>query len=95
MARSRSEHIGGNKGKEFAERLRSSPLEKTLIVPIEIGKRSHKALVADYFGSILTEPFEFHSSDEGLRHLHHTISKVTEEQKMDNVFVGMEATGHY
>jgi len=27
--------------------------------------------------------------------LHHTISKVTEEQKMENVFVGMEATGHY
>lgn len=95
MARNVSGHIGGSKGALFTERLKSSTLESTLIVPIEVGKRSHKALLADYFGSIFKDPFAFHSSEEGIRFLDHSISKVCVEHQMENVFIGMEATGHY
>ena len=61
------QHLSGKKGILLAERLTSMELEKVLIVPVEIGKSHHKACVADYFGSILKDPFEFHSSQEGIR----------------------------
>ncbi|MCL0090174.1 IS110 family transposase, partial [Dehalococcoidia bacterium] len=88
-------HIGGNKGSLFAENLRSSNLEKITIVPIEIGKSYHRALMADYFGTIFKQPFEFHSSHEGITFLHNTISRVSREQQSEKILLGMEATGHY
>jgi len=89
------QHIGGSKGNLLAERLKSTDLEKVVIVPIEIGKSYHKALVADYFGSIFKEPFEFHSSQEGIGFLHNTISKVCRDHHAERVLLGLEATGHY
>jgi len=90
-----SKHIGGSKGNILAERIKSTPVEKTMIVPIEIGKNSHKALLADYGGSIFKDSFEFHSSQEGITFLNNTICKVAKEYHIEGVFVGMEATGHY
>jgi len=77
MAESRiPQHLGGSKGNLLANILRSTNLEKVMIVPTEIGKSGHKALIADYFGSILKERFELHSSQEGILFLHNTTSKV-------------------
>jgi transposase len=90
-----AQHLGGSKGNVLAERLGRSSMESVVVVPIEIGKSCHKALMADCHGSILTEPFEFHSSDEGVRLLHHTISRVCREQQAGEVVLGLEATGHY
>ena len=90
-----SQHIGGSKGNLLAERLKSTNLEEVMIVPIEIGKSSHKALLANYFGSVLKEPFEFHSSQEGINFLHNTISKVSKEHQIKEIFLSLEATGHY
>ncbi|MCL0060278.1 transposase [Dehalococcoidia bacterium] len=90
-----AQHIGGNKGSLFAENLRSSDLEKVMIVPIEIGKSYHRALMADYFGTIFKQPFEFHSSHEGISFLHNTISRVSREQQAEKILLGLEATGHY
>ena len=64
-----AQHIGGSKGNLFAERLRSGGVGRPMVVPIEIGKSCHKALIADCSGNILKEPFEFHSSQEGIRFL--------------------------
>lgn len=88
-------HISGSKGNLLTERLKSRSLEKTVIVPIEVGKSCHKALIADYFGAISREPFEFPSSQEGIKFLDNAISKVTKERGAETVLVGMEATGHY
>ena len=90
-----AQHIGGSKGNLLTENLRSSDLEKIMIVPIEIGKSCHKALIADYFGTIFKQPFEFHSSQEGISFLHNTISKVSREHQAEKILVGLEATGHY
>lgn len=89
------QHIGGSKGNLFVERLKSSNLEKMMVVPIEIGKSYHKALIADYFGSVLKEPFEFHSSQEGINFLHNTISKVSKGHQAEKILLGLEAIGHY
>ncbi len=90
-----SQNIGGSKRNLLAERLKSTNLEKVMIVPIEIGKSNHKALLANYFGSIFKEPFEFHSSQEGINFLHNTISRVSKEYQIENIFISLEATGHY
>lgn len=90
-----SQHIAGSKGKLLAERLKSTNLEKTMIVPIEVGKSDHKALMADYFGCIFKDSFGFHSSQEGIMFLHNTISKVSRDHGIEKIFVAMEATGHY
>lgn len=90
-----AQHIGGSKGNLFAERLRSSGVGRPMVVPIEIGKSCHKALIADCSGNILKQPFEFHSSQEGIRFLHHTLSKVSKPHQAGEFFIGLEATGHY
>jgi transposase len=98
MAKSKkriAQHIAGSKGKLLAERLKSTNLEKTMIVPIEVGKSDHKALMADYFGCIFKEPFGFPSSQEGMLSLHNAISMVSREHEIEKVLVAMEATGHY
>ncbi|ODS29927.1 MAG: Transposase [Candidatus Scalindua rubra] len=51
--------------------------------------------MADYFGSIFKEPFEFHSSQEGIQFLHNVISKVSDNHSSENILLAMEATGHY
>ncbi|HAV43245.1 TPA: hypothetical protein DCX15_04445 [bacterium] len=51
--------------------------------------------MADYFGSILEEPFGFHSSQEGIGFLHNTILRVSREHQIEDIFLAMEATGHY
>jgi len=88
-------HIGGNKGNLLTEKLKSANLEKIMIVPLEIGKNSHKALITDYFGSLLKDPFEFHNSQEGIGFLHNTISKISREHRIERIILSMEATGHY
>lgn len=98
MAKSKkriTQHLGGSKGNLLTERLKSSNLEKIMIVPIEIGKNHHKALIADYFGSIFNDSFEFHSSQEGIRFLHNTICRVCREHKAEKILLALEATGHY
>jgi len=90
-----SRHIGGSKGNLITDVLKSTSMEKTMIVPIEIGKNYHKALIANYFGSILKEPFEFHSSQEGIGFLHNAISRVSREHQTEKILLGLEATGHY
>lgn len=66
-----------------------------MIIPLEIGKSSHKALIANYFGHILQAPFEFHNSYEGVRFLQNNILHISKKQPIEKIIIGMEATGHY
>jgi len=90
-----SQHIRGNKGNTLTVQLHSKDLEHVMVVPIEIGKSFHKALVANYFGGVIKDPFEFHNSQEGFRFLHNTITDISKDQPVKEVLIGMEATGHY
>lgn len=98
MAKSKhriANNFGGNKKHFLAEILRNTNLEKTMVVPLEIGKSCNKALLADYLGTVFEGSFEFHNSLEGMTFLHHTLSRVSAERQMQTVVIGMEATGHY
>jgi transposase len=90
-----SQHLSGSKGNTLNSQLHYKDLENVMVVPIEVGKSYNKALVANYFGCLLKDPFEFHNSREGFRLLHNTIADVAKNQPVEEVLIGMEATGHY
>jgi len=101
MAKSKSkayrkrQHIQKVKGRRFTDEIRNLDLEKVLVVPIDGGKNSHKALVADYFGDILHDPFEFSNLASGVKMFHATVKRVSSSVAAQKVIVGMESTGHY
>lgn len=90
-----AKNLGGNKKNLLAQILKGTDLDKTFIVPLEIAKRSHKALVADYFGTLIKEPFEFQNSQEGVAFLHRTLSDLTVKHQAKQTILAFEATGHY
>jgi hypothetical protein len=42
---------------------------RCLVVPVDIGKSAAMALVADHFGEMIVEPFEFELTEPGLQKL--------------------------
>ncbi|TDX36431.1 hypothetical protein C7954_15012 [Halanaerobium congolense] len=52
-------HIKASKRTELQEKLRDIPYDKVLVVAIDPAKYSPKALICNYFGEILVNPFFF------------------------------------
>ena len=92
---STGKNIRGNKGNILVSQLQSKNLENVMIIPIDIGKKQHKGLIANYFGSLLKHPFKFYNTQEGIELLHNTIVDVSKHQPVEEILIGMEATGHY
>lgn len=65
------------KDRRFTDEIRNLDLEKVLVVPIDSGKNSHKALVANYFGDILRDPFEFTNSASGVKMFHTILKRIS------------------
>lgn len=95
MAKSKRQHIQKVKGRRFTDEIRNLNLEKVLVIPIECGKNSHKALVANYFGDILYDRFEFANSNTGVKMFDSIIHDISSSINPQKIVVGIEATGHY
>ncbi|BAS26785.1 IS110 family RNA-guided transposase [Limnochorda pilosa] len=67
----------------------------TLIVAVEVVKKTHYARVIDQVGRTVEEPFEFHNGDEGFRRLERRLLRRQAEIGAERVIIGMEPTGHY
>jgi len=89
------QHIQKVKGRRFTDEIRNLDLEKVLVVPIDGGKNSHKALVANYFGDILHDPFEFTNSVAGVKMFHTILKSISSSIKAQKLIIGLESTGHY
>ena len=89
------QHIQKVKGRRFTDEIRNLNLEKVLIVPIDAGKNSHKALVANYFGDILYDTFEFANSITGVKMCDSIIQEVCSSINAQKIVIGIESTGHY
>jgi transposase len=94
-AYTKRQHIQKVKGRRFTDEIRNLDLEKVLVAPIDGGKNSHKALVANYFGDILHDPFEFTNSATGVKMLHTILKSISSSIKAEKVIIGLESTGHY
>lgn len=95
MAKSKRQHIQKVKGRRFSDEIRNLNLEKVLVIPIECGKNSHKALVANYFGDILHDTFEFANSNTGVNMFDSIIHDISSSINAQKIIVGIESTGHY
>ncbi|HEY2764647.1 MAG TPA: IS110 family transposase [Pseudonocardiaceae bacterium] len=76
-------------------RVRDLAPQRCLVVPVDVGKHSAMALVADHYGQIVGDPFEFRLTVSGVDRLVTVIDGVTRRTAADSVRVGIEAAGHY
>lgn len=88
-------NIQGKKGSQFSSQLRGVNLEKVLIVAIDAAKFFQKALICNYFGDVIEEPFFFGVNRDGIDLLTKKIEKAKNELQAERIFSGVEVTGHY
>ncbi|MGI5182311.1 hypothetical protein ACQEVZ_39105 [Dactylosporangium sp. CA-152071] len=50
---------GGVAQAGYVDRIRDLAPQRCLVVPVDVGKRTAVALVADHYGQIIVAPFEF------------------------------------
>jgi len=91
----RRQHLHNVKGRRFTDEIRNLDLNKVLVIPIDGGKNTHKALVANYFGDILVDTFQFPNSKSGLSMFDSTIKTLSQKVEAQRVVIGLESTGHY
>ena len=69
--------------------------EKTLVVGIDIAKRTHYACFVDDRGRVLRKSFPVSQSGEGFEFFYQRILAAMKEYEKTEVIVGIEPTGHY
>jgi transposase len=89
-------HVHGPRVQVQAEPIRHvSTLAELVAVPIDVGKASAMALVADFTGQRLAKPFTFALDRDGLIELVLGVESALEGRPVRLVRVGVEAAGHY
>ncbi|ACN29510.1 transposase [Thermosipho africanus TCF52B] len=69
--------------------------QDTLIVGIDVAKRTHWIRMMDFRGIDLIKPFKINNTMDGIKMLEEKIKSVKEENKLNKVVLGMEPSGHY
>jgi transposase len=64
-------------------------------VPVDVGKHTAMAMVADFAGERLAAPFVFSLDRRGLGELITRVERAVAERGVQRVEVGVEAAGHY
>jgi transposase len=88
-------YIGGTKQGQFVERIRNAERERLLAAPIDVGKRTAAALVCDFWGEIVTAPFEFDLNETGFTKLRAQLARAEAGRDAAFTRVGVEQAGHY
>jgi transposase len=86
---------GGAAQAGYMVRTRDLAPQRCLVVPVDVGKRTAVALVADHCGQIVGEPFEFDLTVSGARRFIAAVEMVRRRVGAASVRVGIEAAGHY
>jgi transposase len=87
--------IGGVQQEEFVRQLRGKDPERLLAVPIDVGKHSAAALVCDFWGRLVVEPFTFALDEPGFRVFRAAVARAEAQRQALVVRVGLEQAGHY
>lgn len=69
--------------------------EKTLVVGIDIAKRTHFACFVDDRGRVLQKSFSVSQSQDGFESFYQRILRAMKDHDKTEVLVGIEPTGHY
>lgn len=76
-------------------RVRDVDPRRCVVVPVDVGKWSAMALVADHHGEVLRAPFEFRLDEPGVCELLAAIASASDEVGAVVCRVGVESAGHY
>ena len=87
--------VGGELQGEFMQRLRGIDPDRCLVVPVDVGKTMAMSLIADHYGELIVDPFEFDLTESGVADLITAIAKAESSRSAVVVRVGVEAAGHY
>jgi transposase len=87
--------VGGELQGEFMRRVRGIDPDRCLVVPVDVGKTMAMSLVADHYGEMVIDPFEFDLTESGVADLITAITKAERLRAAVVVRVGVEAAGHY
>lgn len=88
-------YVGGDLQAQFMAGVRGLDRERCLVVPVDVGKSSALALVADHYGEVVVAPFEFDLTEAGVRGLLASVARADAGRAALVVRVGVEAAGHY
>lgn len=88
-------YIGGAEQGRFVERIRNAERDRLLAAPIDVGKRTAAALVCDFWGEIVTAPFEFDLNESGFTKLRGKLAVAEASRDVALTRVGVEQAGHY
>ena len=88
-------NIRGLKGERRAKELDGLDLSRVLILAVDPARDFPKALICDYFGTVLEKPFFFAVNSEGILLLHTKLQHWVSCVKAVRVFVGIEVAGCY
>ena len=87
--------VGGQTQAELMARAKGLDPARCLVVPVDVGKWSAMALVADHYGEVVVAPFEFSLSEPGVQELLSAMAKARCERRAEMCRAGVEAAGHY
>jgi len=87
--------VGGDAQALFVGQVRGFDPGQCLLVPVDVGKSTAMALVADLFGEIVVEPFGFDLTESGVSVLVAAVSEAETERGAILVRFGVEAAGRY
>ncbi|HYR61412.1 MAG TPA: hypothetical protein VET24_02100 [Actinomycetota bacterium] len=88
-------HVGGQLQAQFMARIRGRGLERCSVVPADVSKSTAMALVADHYGGVVVEPFEFPLTEPpGFTVLASAIAHSEAPRSAEVVRVGVESAGH-
>lgn len=88
-------YIGGALQERFAERVRGVDPGRLLAVPIDVGKHTAAAMVCDFYGEVLIEPFMFALTQAGVDALGVAVARAEASRGAVWIRVGLEEAGHY
>ncbi len=80
---------------EYMARIRCVDRERCLVVPVDVGKRSAMALVADHCHEVVVDPFTFDLNETGVLELLAKADSFAEFVGAGSVRFGIESAGHY
>ena len=87
--------VGGDVQALFVDQVRDLDPAQCLLVPVDVGKTTAMALVADLFGEIVVDPFGFDLTEDGVSVLLAAVSSAELERGAVMVRFGVEAAGRY
>ena len=69
--------------------------DKTLVIGMDIAKRTHYACMVDERGLLLKKSFPVHQSSQGFEYFYECILSAKKQFGKTDVIIGIEPTGHY